>query len=236
MIIFPMAGKSSRFFNAGYTSIKYKLKLGEESLFHHSVKSFQKYFSSDHFIFILPYDSSDQNYIKYETEKLGILNYTIVTLKKETRGQAETVYLALKEINIIEEIYIFNIDTILLDFSKSYENEKTDAYLEFFIGEGNHWSFAELTNQNEVLRVVEKERISKFCSNGLYYFRNSQVFCEVFEDNKRNNILSKGEFFIAPLYNNLILKNLIVKAKLIDLETILFSGTPEEYESLKSKF
>ena len=48
MIIIPMAGKSSRFFNEGYEVPKYMLSLNEDSnVFKEAVKSFKKYFESD---------------------------------------------------------------------------------------------------------------------------------------------------------------------------------------------
>ncbi|MBD6989485.1 capsular biosynthesis protein, partial [Vibrio parahaemolyticus] len=44
MIIIPMAGMSSRFFNAGYDKPKYMLEARGVTLFEHSILSFKKYF------------------------------------------------------------------------------------------------------------------------------------------------------------------------------------------------
>ena len=52
IIVLPMAGASSRFYNAGYTVPKYMLPLGNETVFDKSVKSFEKMFWYDKFIFI----------------------------------------------------------------------------------------------------------------------------------------------------------------------------------------
>lgn len=53
MIAIPMAGMSSRFFKAGFTQLKYMLKIEEKTLFDMSVESFSKYFESEKFIFIV---------------------------------------------------------------------------------------------------------------------------------------------------------------------------------------
>ena len=45
-IIIPMAGESSRFFNAGYTVPKYMLPLGSETVFDKAIKSFKDYFNN----------------------------------------------------------------------------------------------------------------------------------------------------------------------------------------------
>ena len=42
MIIIPMLGRSSRFFNVGYDKPKYELPLGDETVFSSSVRSFHK--------------------------------------------------------------------------------------------------------------------------------------------------------------------------------------------------
>lgn len=44
IIIFPMAGLSSRFAKAGYDKPKYMLDLKGNSVFFHAVNSFKKYF------------------------------------------------------------------------------------------------------------------------------------------------------------------------------------------------
>ena len=50
---------------------------------------------------------------------------------------------------------------------------------------------------------------------------------------QEKNKLEKGEFYIAPMYNALISQNADIRYELIDLNQILFCGTPSEYENLK---
>ena len=52
MIIIPMAGLSSRFFNAGFKEPKYKLRAHGKTLFEWSVKTFEKLYQTEKFIFI----------------------------------------------------------------------------------------------------------------------------------------------------------------------------------------
>lgn len=51
IIIFPMAGLSSRFAKAGYTKPKYMLDLKGNSVFFHAINGFKKYFNEYKFIF-----------------------------------------------------------------------------------------------------------------------------------------------------------------------------------------
>ncbi|MNI62637.1 hypothetical protein D3C73_1179670 [compost metagenome] len=85
-----------------------------------------------------------------------------------------------------------------------------------------------------VLRTTEKERVSNFCSDGLYYFKSKNMFEKIFLDAVENDETVKGEFYVAPLYNKLIRSGGVVKYEKIDTSKIDFCGTPEEYEYLVS--
>ncbi|MBF7049488.1 capsular biosynthesis protein, partial [Campylobacter volucris] len=52
IIIFPMAGLSSRFFKAGYKKPKYMLNIMQNSVFYNAVIGFKEYFNECTFLFI----------------------------------------------------------------------------------------------------------------------------------------------------------------------------------------
>ena len=146
-----MLGSSSRFFDAGYTVAKYKLDVRGVILFCRVLNSFRAYFESDSFTFIVRKDFNDADWVSVEAQKLGVLNFEVIEVDRNTSGQAETVYLATKQFrNSDEEIYIFNIDTILTNFTKSIT--PSDGYLETFLAVGEHWSFAEVDMNDNVIR------------------------------------------------------------------------------------
>ncbi len=238
MIIIPMAGKSSRFFDAGYTLPKYKLPLSGKTVFTEAICSFKKYFNSDFFLFITRSDYGVQDFVNKECLSLGVNNFEIVKLDEDTRGQADTVKIGLEKSkkSLNEEMYIFNIDSIRINFIKptSIFLKNTAGYLEVFKGEGDHWSFIEALPDNFVKRTAEKKRISDLCSNGLYYFSSTKIFKQFFAQFEKINDCK--ELFLAPMYNVLINNKLNVKYILLDKDQTLFSGTPKEYEELKLKY
>tara|TARA_B100001057_G_scaffold470715_1_gene532312 strand:- start:56 stop:775 length:720 start_codon:yes stop_codon:yes gene_type:complete len=234
MIILPMAGKSKRFYSAGYQVPKYMLDLKSISLFEHSLLSFKKYFKDDKFLFIILDNQNTFEFIKSKINKYEINDYEIIKLKNATNGQAETVFEALKKYKKNTEIYIFNIDTIRPNFSKpKIINNNIDGYLEVFIGQGSNWSFLKHNKSGNVIETSEKNRISRLCCTGLYYFSKSSDFIDAFENLKKNNLKVLNEYYIAPMYNYLIQKNKIIKYKKINNDSVFFSGTPNEYENLK---
>lgn len=231
MILIPMMGKSSRFLEAGYNQPKFMLPIRHSNLFKESVLSFKDYFQSDFFIFTIPDNFFIEDWIKNQLHELKLKNFSIIKLDADTNGQADTIYQTLSRTDIDGELNIFNIDTILKNFKLDKLEDNYDGYLEVFKGQGDHWSFAEIDSDGKVLATSEKKRISPYCSNGFYNFKNKEIFIEGFlKQQEFNNINNTGEIYIAPIYNFLIEMGFLFKVKEVDIKDIIFSGVPSEYE------
>lgn len=237
MIVIPMAGLSSRFKKAGFDKPKYMLEAKGQTLFNHSVLSFEKYFNTEEFLFIVLDVHDTPKFVEKSATELGISNYKIVVLDKPTRGQAETVYLGLKAISLgaTTAITIFNIDTFRPGFSypDSFNINDVDGYLETFIGTGANWSnvLPKSKGSDRVVKTAEKQEISEFCCTGLYYFRSAEKFMQLFESFVKMEVrdLQGGEFYIAPMYNNLIEEGADIRFSVIDENDVVFCGVPDEY-------
>ncbi|MGS0682198.1 glycosyltransferase family 2 protein [Shewanella sp. 125m-7] len=233
MIVIPMAGLSSRFFKAGYTEPKYMLPAHGIPLFDHAVLSFKAYFETTEFLFIVRSDYNTPGFVESRCQVLGIKNYQIVTLEADTRGQAETVYLGIKDCNDDLPITIFNIDTFRPNFIFPDATNESDGYLEVFKGEGSNWSYAKpkAPNCNQVIETAEKNPISDLCSTGLYHFDHARDFKRVFqiEAAKPAYEWQKQELYIAPLYNYLIGEGKDIRYHLIERNEVVFCGVPQEY-------
>lgn len=233
MIVIPMLGKSSRFFEAGYKIPKYELVVGEYSVFYHAVNSFRQYFESDLFLFIIRNDMRVDNFVRSQIELLGIKKFQIKILPNETLGQADTVFQGLEDVELQQSLYIFNIDTFRPNFLKHKISDLCDGYLEVFEGDGEHWSFVKPGLDTKVIRTTEKKRISNLCSNGLYFFRECNYFVDAFKNAQSNNNKTRGEYYVAPLYNYLIGQGLDIRYVKIKRSEVIFCGTPKEYMDLK---
>ncbi len=136
-----------------------------------------------------------------------------------------------------EDLLIFNIDTFRPDFKLPSELDfnTLDGYLEVFETEGENWSFVlpENKNSNRVTKTTEKDRISSLCSSGLYYFKYTVDFKNIFKKVFSKKDKSKNEYYIAPMYNYMISDKKGVRFSKILLNKVIFCGTPEEYEKLK---
>jgi hypothetical protein len=237
MIIIPMAGKSSRFFEVGYDVPKYELPFPNgNSLFIEMMKGFSNYFDSEFFLFITNGEFSGKLFVENELSRLKIRNFEIVELQRTTRGQSETVFEGIRLMsdiykNLKDYLIIFNCDSVRKNFiiDKRFLRGEIDAYLELFKGKGDHWSFAIINYLGLVLKTAEKNRISDWCSNGLYVFRDIQIFQKEYLKYKKSN---NSELYIAPIFNSLIRDKKKVGSVIIESNQMVFVGTPEEYEEL----
>lgn len=239
MIVLPMGGLSSRFFNAGYRVPKYQLDLHGKTVFERVLGSFNKYFESERFLFIAVNSSFDpKSFLLDQLKKWPQVRYDIVILNEVTQGQAETVYLGLKSIEVDpdERITIFNIDTFRPNFEIAlFDGEdRSKSYLETFVGAGKNWSnVVPIEKGSDRVRLaLEKQEASEFCCTGIYQWRTLNLFAETFRAYSKS--ITGGELYVAPMYNYAIEKGEDVRFNVIPPTDVIFCGTPDEYELLVS--
>lgn len=233
MIVIPMAGRSQRFFDAGYQIPKHQLLLGGESVFAHAVGSFASYFKSLPFVFIVNSEFGTPAFVEAECSRLGIADFRVNVLSGPTAGQAETVELGLAGAPDATPITIFNIDT----FRPGFEFPDAwfaglDGWLEVFEGEGPNWSYARPDGGGEplVVETAEKRPISDLCCTGLYHFARAGDFRAALTAERLAP--QAAELYVAPLYNHLIGKGARIGYSRVEPAEVIFCGTPAEYESL----
>jgi hypothetical protein len=239
MIVIPMAGRSSRFYQAGYKVPKYELPVPGGTLFGMCVRSFEPYFASERFLFVCRPGVGAEQFVQAECERLAIRDFECVTLEQETRGQAETVLLGMERSGTAgaEPLLIFNIDTVRPGYRFPAECRGSDGYLEVFRGEGDHWSFVRpvAPGSIRVAETSEKKRISDLCCTGLYQFARAADFdrlCRAAIEDIDNFCALWRELYVAPLYNEFIAQGADVAYHEVPRNAVLFSGTPSEYDEL----
>lgn len=239
MIVIPMAGQSRRFREAGYTRPKYELPLQGESLFARCVRSFERYFGSERFVFVARRDFDAPGFIAAECARLGLAEHHTVVLDRPTAGQAETVLLGLRGAGCggNESLLVFNIDTMRPGYAFPAEAEHADGYLETMRAEGEHWSFVRpaAAFTRRVAETSEKRRISSLCCTGLYHFARAADFvaaCETALDAAGRYRERWGELYVAPLYNTLLEAGRRIVHVEVPAADVLCAGTPADYEAL----
>lgn len=234
--VIPMAGRGQRFKDAGFDMPKMLLQAHGKSLLEWSVDSLPLELATKIIFIGLKEHEANYNLSNFIKSKYSKYNLEFIFLDETTRGQAETVYIAKDIIDARTDLVVFNIDTYFCSKSLKYNllRNDIDGVLGSFSSNESRFSFAKTDKNGYVLETAEKIIISNNALTGMYHFKHPNDFFEVAQKYIENNILDKGEFYIAPMYNELISngKKLIVDSS--SEHWIL--GTPDEYDNFLNHY
>ena len=206
----PIAGRGSRFVSEGFKLPKPLIPIHGVPMIEIVINNIRP--NCEHkFIFValkehLDYLGMEEILKKIEPSSI------IVPVNNVTEGAACTVLLAKDYIDNDEELMIANSDQwVDMDINKylqkMYEAD-SDGLIMTMWAEDPKWSFIGLNNQNFVNNVVEKEVISNEATVGIYNFKKGKYFVKAAEEMIKENIRVNNEFYVAPVYNFLIKKNM----------------------------
>jgi len=229
MIVLTIAGQSSRFKNEGYSTVKYKLDLCGKSIIENILSYIPK---KSKILLVINKKFNDKQFFQEILEKMQFDFFYIAEIG-DTDGQLISLELGLSQIDKYisknEPLTIYNGDTIRM--IRTWE--RNDNSIEVFKEIGSHWSFVDTIGKVSLVR--EKQRISEYCSSGLYHFESLGFFRKHFKSYLNISDDSK-EFFIAPFYDYLIQQGHEIKSYLSARKNFLLCGTPEEYETTINSF
>ena len=234
-IVIPMAGRGSRFFDNGYAEPKFMLSIENVSLLEFSVNSLPINLATKIIFILLREHQNSWNVIEFIKSKYSSYDLEFIVLDDVTRGQSETVLKAKDLVNNSTELLIYNIDTYFesVTLEENLASKGCDGYIGAFTDNQNKWSFAKVDSSGYVSETAEKVAISNNALTGLYHFSEGSDFVRVAEKAINDNELVKNEFYIAPLYNELIKEG--KKFKLDLTSNFVALGTPEDFENAKAK-
>ena len=234
--VIPMAGAGSRFKKAGYKIPKMLLEAHGKTLLEWSVNSLPLELCTNLIFIGLEEHKNKYNLENFIKEKYHQYNLKFLWLKEITRGQAETVYKAKNLIDYDTDLVIFNIDTFFVSetLKKNLLKNNIDGVLGAFISQEDRFSYAKVGKNGFITETAEKIVISQYALTGLYHFKYPKDFFDVCQKHIENNILYKNEFYIAPMYNDLIKNG---KKFIVDLaKEHWILGTPEEYNQFLANY
>ena len=136
----------------------------------------------------------------------GHFHYIIVD--KLTEGAACTALLAKDLINTEEDLLIANSDQFIEYHPNNFLSLKnmTDVDSIVFTFNAVHpkWSFVKTNSRGFVTDVAEKKPISDIATCGIYWYRKGSDFVKYANQMIEKDIRVNNEFYIAPVYNELI--------------------------------
>jgi len=234
-ILIPMAGEGSRFAKEGYTFPKPLIDVDGKPMIQKVVENLK--FPAE-FIFLV----RKEHLQKYE----GLLttlrcitdgHFKVVEVDALTEGAACTALLAKEHINNDDDLLIANSDQIIEYRPENFITMKrltsVDGIVFTFNAVHPKWSFAKVDDSGFVSEVAEKIPISNVATCGIYWYRRGKDFVEAAESMIAKNIRVNNEFYIAPVYNEMIATGkTVIPFYVQEMHGI---GTPEDLNAFLAK-
>lgn len=225
-----MSGLGSRFSLDGYTVPKPIIEVKGHPMVWWAVQSLPEVNLQD-IIFIVNEQHVHEHKIDLVLKSVFGTEIVIIIEKQAPRGQATTVLLAEKEIELDSDLIIYNCDTFAPTIAKDLleaisKDPDCDGFIPVFNSSAPNLSYVKCNELEIVSEVAEKRVISNFGTIGLYHFKYGRDFIWAVNEMIENKIMTNNEFYILPAYQFLIDKG--KKIKKIDVDQIHVLGTPKE--------
>lgn len=237
-IVIPMAGKGTPFIEAGYVFPKPLIDIKGKTMIEIVVDNLRP--SCPHkFIFICRKEHYEK-YDLYNILKNASKNqFEVIQLNGSTEGAACTVLTAAQYIDNDNNLLVANsdqfVDYNINEFIKEARKSDKDGLIMTFNSSHPKWSYARVDKNNMVMEVAEKKVISNQATVGVYYFKKGSDFVRSAHAMIEKNIRYNNEFYVCPVFNEMIINNKKVYVKKIPLEKMHGMGTPEELNGFLKK-
>jgi NDP-sugar pyrophosphorylase family protein len=225
-VIIPMAGRGKRFEDAGYSFPKPLIDVNGKPMIQIIIENLN--LTAKH-IFICQGEHV-QKFAIHDLMNLLKPDSEIISINEITRGAAETVLKAKDLINNDDELIIANSDQWIdwnpQHFLSFMRKKEADGGIVTFISTHPKWSYVRINDENLVEEVAEKRPISNIATVGIYYYKHGKDFVKSAEQMMTKNIRTNNEFYVAPVFNEMIASG--KKIHIYPIAEMKGLGTPED--------
>jgi NDP-sugar pyrophosphorylase family protein len=205
-IVLPIAGRGSRFAEAGFELPKPLILVHGKPMIEVVVNNICP--NCEHrFIFVALKEHLDHLGMKETLNRIAP-GCIIIPVSEVTEGAACTVLLARQFIDNNDQLMMANsdqwVDIDINDYLSVMEDKKNAGLIMTMWADDPKWSFVGFNKQGEVNKVVEKQVISNEATVGIYNFRKGSDFVKSADQMIAKNLRVNNEFYVAPAYNEMI--------------------------------
>lgn len=203
-IVIPMAGRGSRFSEAGYVMPKPLIDIFGHPMIEYVTKNIRP--DCEHrFIYICQEEHLEKYGLAKELKRMSP-GCEIITIDHITEGAACTVLLAERLIDNEDALMIANSDQFVDTDINEYLREmgEKDGLIMTMPADDPKWSFIKYDENGNVTMVREKEVISNEATVGIYNYAHGSDFVKYAHQMIEKNIRVNNEFYVAPVYNEMI--------------------------------
>jgi NDP-sugar pyrophosphorylase family protein len=234
-IVIPMAGRGSRFAQAGYELPKPLIPIHGRPMIEWVIENLRP--TRPHRFMFLCLAEHLQRYDVASALSQFAPGCEIVSVDSVTEGAACTVLLAREIIDCDAPLMLANsdqwVDCCVDDYLRSTDDPGLAGLIMTMWADHPKWSYVRLGADDVVVEVVEKEVVSNEATVGIYNFARGSDYVRAADSMIARDLRVNGEFYVAPTYNQLIEEGLSIGFENIgSVENGMFGlGTPEDLEA-----
>jgi dTDP-glucose pyrophosphorylase len=233
-IVIPMAGRGSRFADAGYELPKPLLPVHGVPMIEVVVRNLSPS-EPARFVFVCRREHLSGYGFEAGLRKAAP-GCAIVPIDSVTEGAACTVLLAEQEIDPDDVLVLANsdqwVDHTMDRHLAVLRGQRLDGLVMTMTADDPKWSFVELDAGGRVTNVVEKEVVSDEATVGIYTFARGGDYLRAAKAMIAADKRVNGEFYVAPAYNELIAEGAAIGIDNVGAEGdgMYGLGIPADYE------
>jgi NDP-sugar pyrophosphorylase family protein len=227
-IVLPLAGRGQRFVDAGFREPKPLIPVHGMPMVEVVLRNVRP--RRPHRVIVLALREHLDRTGLADVVRRAASDAVIVPVETTTDGAACTVLLAEALIDAPDPLVIANTDQWIEGdveaFLAAADAPGVDGLIMTFVANDPKWSYAEVGEDRCVRRVVEKEVVSNAATVGVYHFRRGADFATGARRMIAGARRVDGEFYVAPVYNELIADGATIHVFPVD--GMHGMGTPED--------
>jgi NDP-sugar pyrophosphorylase family protein len=232
-LVLPMAGEGQRFRRAGISTPKPLIDVGGVPMYQLVLSNLWDELLHS-VVLISRHDFGLGKHTDYLSDCLQVPIH-VISVRETTGGPADSVDLARSHLREELPVVIANsdqwVDFPIHDFYSQLLDLPVSGNILAMHDDDPKWSYVELNDNGEVIRVVEKEVVSQLATVGVYGFKSELDRRGAFDKMRHQKAQVNGEYYVAPSYNYLDRAlGPVVTCDLGPVGTSMFGlGTPQDF-------
>jgi HAD superfamily hydrolase (TIGR01509 family) len=235
IIIIPIGGNGKRFKDNGYKNPKALISVYEKPIISYLLDNLK--INNIDYIFI-PYNIiyKEYNFEEFLIKEYPKINFKFLCLENNTKGAAESIKIGIDNLNENRDIPVICLDCdnfYLCDIISQWNGENCIFSFED-LNENPIYSYVKKNENNEIIDIKEKEKISNNACTGAYGFKSINDLKKYTFKIINENITQKSEFYTSGVIKEMINDGYMFKNIEVLNKNYFSLGTPElvnEYEN-----
>jgi len=228
ILLIPLGGRGDRFKKLGYKKPKPLINVMGKPIItwlfdHLDLNSIT--------MVIIPYNRELEKYCfeEFMTKTYPKINFRFVKIPYQTQGAAETVWYALNTLaSDMRDCPILCLDGDNFYLNNIVQQWKNGNSVFFYQDDSGKecFSFITMNDQNHLLDIAEKERISSYACTGAYGFESYMILKKYCQEIMKQNLKQKNEYYLSGVVKLMITHDYLFYGQSVSTNDYVCLGTP----------